>query len=71
MFTNMIMYFKILTFVFVYTSHMHYKTSLKSSVFDSHYMVVGGYQNSILIPYPCFTKLINIFGVTKQSARRS
>ena len=47
---------------------MHNKTSLYSSVFDSDYNVLGDYQNGILSPYSCFTKIINIFWVTTQSA---
>ena len=56
------------TFDFVYTSHMHNKTSLTSSVFDSDYIVVGDYKYGILSPYSCFTKILNNFWVTKQSA---
>ena len=47
---------------------MHNKKSLYSSVFDSDYIVVGDYKFGILSPYSCFTKLSNIFGVTKQYA---
>ena len=60
----------IFTLDFVYTSHMHNKKSLYSSVFDSDYIVVGDYQNGILSPYSCFTKIINICGVTKQFASK-
>ena len=42
----------------------------KSHVFDFDYIVVGDDQNSILSPYSCITKIINISGVTKQSASK-